>query len=1598
MPSTDDRIVAMQFDNKSFEEKLSTTMGSLDKLKASLDFANANKSMGDLTRAAGAFNLQGIASAVEGIGSKFTAMGAIAFSVIQSITTKAIDAGISIVKSLSLDQVISGFREYETNMNAIQTVLANTRADGTNLQDVNAALDTLNQYSDQTIYNFGEMARNIGTFTAAGVDLDTSVNSIKGIANLAAISGSNSQQASTAMYQLSQALASGSVKLMDWNSIVNAGMGGEVFQKALFTTGQALGTIKDLPMGQTFDEWKAAGNTFRGSLEEGWLTAEVLTNTLSGFTGDLTEAQILSMGYTKEQAAEILELGKTGKDAATKVKTLTQLIGTVKESIGSGWSSTFRILIGDFDQAKELFTDLNNVIGGFVGRNADARNEMLHNFAFMGGRENIILGVKVAFEALGRVLEPIGEAFRTIFPKTTADQLFKMSEEFVLFTKRLRITEETGYKIKAVFAGVFAALEIGWTILKETAGLIGDLFSSFSDSTGSAPLDFLEEMGLKLVKLNGALVAGGGIKDFFAGLSEAIKDPGQFVDDLREKIQFFFDIISGAADRADFSSFEGITAFFEKLSGWLEKGQFTILSDIATWIGGLFDNFDLETSNSMEGGLSRLGDRLTWFGDVMTNVWGAFQSFWDHLVSFKDGVKEAIGGVKDAFSNIGPDIVAALGDLDFDQVLELIQTAIAGVFAGGFSNISKNGLQFDFTGGALSGLADIFREFKGIGKDVKDTLGEVTDTLEAMQLKLKAEALQKIAIAMGILAVSMILLSTVDPEALGKALVAMGVGFGQLATTMAILTKVASGPKSAATLGVLATGLILLAGAILVLSVAMKILSTMDLEELAKGLGAIAILLTGLTIASKFLSANSAGMVKAGAGILLIAVALNLLAGAVKLFSLMSWEEMGQGLVGIAGGLLIIAAAMNLMPSDMSGSVAILVIAVALNVLALAVKSFAEMDMKEMGKGMLGIAAGLLIIAGAMHLMPANMLLTSIGLVAVGVALNLMASALKIMATMSWGEIAKGLTAMAGALLIIAIAAHVMEGAILGAIGITLMSVALGLLVKVLKEFAKLSWSELLKGLVGLAATLLVLAGLSYILAPLVVTMLGLGAAMLLMGAGFALFGLGAQVLATAFGLIAAAGKEGIDVVMYAIDQLLIRLPEMAQAFSEALIFLAQTILDAIPDLVKSLGDIIIALLQVIIDSAPKIAEAFVALVEAGITAIREIVPDIISLGLDLLIALLQGISDNIEMIVTTVGDIIIKFLTSMTEKMPDIVTAGVDLVVAFIQGITDNIQKVINAGFDLIVKILEGIADKVDDVGIAATDMVVSFITSMTNMALSVIAAGTDMIIKVIEGIGNAAEDVATAGADTIISFLAGIADNVLDVVNAGFDIIIEFMNGIADAIDDNVDEMREAGGRIALAIADGFTFGLASKAGDVAGAVGGFAGGIADKARGFLGIGGPSRVFCDIAHDVVAGFVGGIDDREDYAAGRVKTFGNATIQAFKDTLSNLPNAIDDMKELSPTITPILDLTSVRGEALKLSSILANSTEVGLSAYDTARDISFDQLARAEAADDVSTTSEPREISFTQINQSPEALSTADIYRQTRNQIVMAKEELGVS
>lgn len=412
----DERVVEMRFNNKDFEQNVKTSMSTLDKLKQKLNLKGASKGFEELGDASKKVNMNALGRSVDVVSAKFSALQVMGVTALANITNSVVNSAKAMISAITIDPVRDGLTEYETQMNAIQTILANTQKEGTDVERVNAALRELNTYADKTIYNFTEMTRNIGTFTAAGVKLDDSVSAIKGIANLAAVSGSNSQQASTAMYQLSQALASGTVKLMDWNSVVNAGMGGQVFQDALTRTSEHLQTGAKAAI--------EANGSFRESLSTGWLTTEVLTQTLDQFataaeTQEEYQAAVkkfVEQGYTKEEATQMADMAKTANDAATKVKTFRQLIDTLKEAMGSGWTTSWQLIIGDFEEAKEMWSNVSDFFSNIINNVSEFRNGVLKSALGKGFTElaDKITGVTepvnkaiAAVEDLGSVVDDV---------------------------------------------------------------------------------------------------------------------------------------------------------------------------------------------------------------------------------------------------------------------------------------------------------------------------------------------------------------------------------------------------------------------------------------------------------------------------------------------------------------------------------------------------------------------------------------------------------------------------------------------------------------------------------------------------------------------------------------------------------------------------------------------------------------------------------------------------------------------------------------------------------------------------------------------------------------------------------------------------------------------------------------------------------------------------------------------------------------------------------------------------------------------------------------------------------------------------------------
>ena len=920
----DSRVAEMRFDNRNFERNVATSMSTLDKLKEKLKLKDVATGLENITSAANKVTFSHIGNETDTVGVKFSAMQVAATTALVNLTNTAIQAGTSIANSL-ISAAKSGFQEYETQINAVQTILANTSSKGTTLEQVNNALDELNHYADMTIYNFTEMTRNIGTFTAAGVDLDTSVAAIKGIANLAAVSGSTSQQASTAMYQLSQALAAGTVKLQDWNSVVNAGMGGQVFQDALKETARVHGIA--------IDQMIKDEGSFRETLQKGWLSSEILTETLSKFTGDLTEEQLTSMGYTAEQAQEIMKLGQTANDAATKVKTFTQLIDTLKEANQSGWTQTWEILIGDFEEAKSLWTSVSDQLGNMIQQSADARNNLLQGWKDSGGRTMIIDSVKNVFEGLVTILNSVKEAFTDVFPPITIEQLVKVTEKIKSLSEKFKISEEQANKLKSVFKGVFSILGIGVTIIKNVVSAIVQLFSHFT-GLGDSVLNVSSSVGEWISKLHNSIKE---TNIFGNAINTVIGFVGGAIDRVKE-------FVSVLSDKIDIHGFKDIVDVLKNI--WnMTSGVRASLANTIQGIGNAFKdafhNGDIKSFLDIVNG----GLLATVIVKIKKFISGIADSF-DNSTSIIDHIKSIFGTVKDSLESLQKSVKA--------DTLKKIAIAI-GVLAASLlvlSMIDPKRLTSALVAitvlfGELMGAMAIFEKIAGKSKGALKSVGVMIAM--STSVLILASALKKISdlewnqLAIGLTGILGLMAIVVS------AAIAMG-KYGK---------KLKSG----------AAQMVIMATALKILASVCGELSQYSWLELGKGLSGISGMLlafAGFQFLMKQIKPTK--LLRSATSLIIIGAALEIFADVCSKFGQMQWPDLGKAGAAIAG-ILAICAGFELL-SGMSGNIlassaALVIMATALNLMVPVLQSLGSMSVDEIVKGIVSIAATMAIIGVA---------------------------------------------------------------------------------------------------------------------------------------------------------------------------------------------------------------------------------------------------------------------------------------------------------------------------------------------------------------------------------------------------------------------------------------------------------------------------------------------------------------------------------------------------------------------------------------------------------------------------------------------------------
>ncbi len=1590
MNSIDRRIVQMQFDNQGFQSRVQQTIDSMKKLNESLKMKNTSNSISNLDndiKKVSSSGLYSLAQGVDNISSKFSAMGVIAATALSNITNSAINTGKSIANALAIEPITSGFSEYETKMGSIQTILTNTAHQGTTLKDVTATLNELNDYADKTIYNFAEMTKNIGTFTAAGVDLETSTAAIKGIANLAAASGSSSVQASTAMYQLSQALAAGKVSLMDWNSVQNAGMGGKLFQDALIRTSEVMGTGAE----QAIKKY----GSFRESLTQGaWLTTEVLTETLKQIAGAYTETDLIAQGYTKSQAQQILQLAENATNAATEVKTVSQLIDTMKESVGSGWAQSWEYIIGDKDESTKFLTDVYKGFENLIKPSTDARNAMLEFWNEAGGRDDVIKGLSNIAGGVLKGVKAISSAFKEIFPPMTGEKLVEISEGFKNLSEKFKMSDETAGKIKNTFKGLFSVFNL-------VKGVVGVLIKSFTPLTG-----VIGAIGKIFISVTS------GIGTFLSKINEAANTHNVFgkmssaIDAVYSKMGSGLDAIAN-----------GITSIFDKIGNLDFSWLFNIADTIAGGLGSIF--------GSIANVISKINFNAI-FAIISTVLTGGVLKT---VKSVVDGVKDAVGSVSDV-----------TGDL---------------------TSITDN---------------------------ISDVLDSIKDSLQAYQDSLNASTLMKISIAIGILAASLVLLGTLDAEQIENSLTGISVLFMELIAGLAVLIKYVGGSKIANIIGFPAT-MIALAVAMTILAVAVKNLADLSWEEIGRGLVGVAGSMAILIAAVKLMDGSSRRIKKIATSMLILSVAIVVISKAVKNFSDMNPNSLIQGLLGVGVVLSELCVFMKLMGKakmSISSAAGILVLSAALMMLSYAVGSFGNLKTDQLIKGLTGVAVALseILIFSKLIGNPVGLVVASAGLITLSIALNIMSGAVSSMGAISWDGIARGLTVMAGSLAIIIATVKMMPktSLVTTSVGLGMMAGSLTILATALNSFGSMSWEEIGRGIAALAGSLAILAGAMLlmagglsgaiactvfagaiaILAPQLILLsqmdlLGLGIALGALAGTFVIFGVAAlalsplipvmialagsfallslsclglaasvALLGTGLTMIAAAGSAAGFALVEIIRQITYLLPTIGTKLGEFLVNLAKAIGEGIPAFTDAIGKALSGILNMLLEYLPLMEETLLQLITSLLEVLGRALPKFVDVGVKCVISIAEGILKNLEKLVEVAVKIVVKLCECLAQNVGKLIQAGIELAIAIIngvaQGLRDNDDLLIDAIFNLLEAVVEvlcnavtrvipeifkvgqmiiqglidgimafigGVVDTIVSVGKAMVDAICNFlgihspstvfinigknviqglingIKSLISSAVSSIKTTAKNIINgaksllslstfkqigktVVQGIINGIKSLVSSAISNIKTLGRNIINGAKSLLtlntfrNIGRNVSQGIINGIKSLVSSAVGSVKSLGKSIisgaksilntnALLSAgknliQGLINGIKSKVSSGVNAIKNAGKSVIAAGKSVFGIHSPSTVFKSIGKNVILGFVNGIVNNVSNAKESVRTMGSKVINTMKDTISKISDVLDNDMDSNPTITPVLDLSKIKKGTKDLDGLISNS------------------------------------------------------------------------
>lgn len=736
----DERVVEMRFDNAQFEKNVHQTMQSLEKLNDSLRLDGAEKGFEKIGDASAKVDFDEMQGALDNLSGKFSAVEVMGVAALSHITRQAIDTGERLVKSLSLDQVTSGWNKYAQKTASVQTIM---NATGKSIAKVNGYLSKLMWFSDETSYSFTDMTQSLGQLTASGGDIEKVIPMIMGMANATAYAGKGASEFSRVIYNLNQSYSQGYLSLMDWKSVELAGVATAELKKQIIETGVALGKIK---------EGDVTVGTFSSTLSKKWADKEVMETAFGKFA-EFSEAVKKMVdanpGMLASQAIDALadkydEVTVKAFKAAQEAKSFSEAVDATKDAVSSGWMETFDILFGNYEEAKGFWSDLAEEFWNIFAGGAAGRNNWLKS-AFDSGLDQLL-----GTEGFGDA----GDNYTSLLQKALVNQGL-LSEEGIeeagSFQKAL---EESGVTAQQLYEVLGEAAEhyhqraamsdkelnkLGFD--RDKVDALANAYDSLAEQIQNGSVN-LDDLAGKMNQLSGREHFFNGILNVLEGINSVLSPIRDgfgdvFMTDGSPLYNFLkgFDELTGKMALSEETAEKVqkvFTGVFRVLSIGL-KGVKTVGKTAFMILGKLLDLLSPMSDLLLNIG-SCIGNLLTWvdeslgqaesLSDVLGILVGAVAALVSPIADVVKGVKALVrgGSMEEAKKQFGA----------FGTVVEAVGSVLDKFKIGSVSAGNVIGTAFQLLGGILLGafegagalIGRAFNGFKGAG----DTVSEFADS------------------------------------------------------------------------------------------------------------------------------------------------------------------------------------------------------------------------------------------------------------------------------------------------------------------------------------------------------------------------------------------------------------------------------------------------------------------------------------------------------------------------------------------------------------------------------------------------------------------------------------------------------------------------------------------------------------------------------------------------------------------------------------------------------------------------------------------------------------------------------------------------------